>query len=167
MSELWVPTMEPPQIDEDTEREMISRLAELGITGVTDPALPSLRWEHRPFGRYINRWGRNLNELSEEGIWPKQILKRGAALALAAYREAGYFQIIDEDAFEIGALKMVMYGTTETFEISLSEDPRLQEVVAAATDTPELWEDKGGGMGQVLAIGAGSARYYLQQAIAA
>lgn len=166
MSELWVPAMEPPQIDEDAKNAMLSRLRERGVIKVASVAVTDIRDDHKPYDRHLDRWGRELNGLSEEGIWPLDALKMGAALALAAYREAGYYQTIDDTAVEIGDFVAEMQGVPDIYIMSLNEDLRLQAVIAAASRAPEFLDDEGG-MVQVLGLGAGSARHYLQQAIAA
>lgn len=91
---------------------------------------------------------------------------------MLAYRETGYYQELDEDAFEAGAEVAKVIGIPEAYEISCALDPKLSTLLVTVQETPELAEkaamaDMRGGYGQILTMGAGCVRHFLQQKVAA
>src|SRR5581483_5489618 len=121
---------------------------------------------HEPLGEYVDRLGFCLNNLSKEGPWPDRVVKVGSSLALLAYRETGYYNVIDEEAFQLGCLAAVASGVPETFISSARQDEGLQELVEGVLAIPDFTDNEGG-YRQVLEIGAACTRHYMQQALAA
>jgi hypothetical protein len=163
----WIPeTNKPPLIEEDAEKVLIERIQKEGIVPVSTDGFELIRLVHQPLGRYLNGMGRELNSLSAEGPWPARALKLGACLTMLAYYHSGYEQHVDEDAVAAGSLLAELGGIPETFAVSVSLDPLLVDFNRQVLSDTAL-RDEEGGFTQVVSIGSGVVRHYLQQAIAA
>ena len=164
---IWAPeTSKPPLLKEKAEQNVLRRIGTEGLTPVTTDGFDLIRLVHQPLGTYLNGLGRELNKLSEEGPWPARALKVGACLAIVAYYHSGYDQHIDEDALAAGSLLAELGGIPDTFTVSASLDPVLIDFNRQVTSVDAL-NDGGAGFAQVVGIGSGAVRHYLQQAIAA
>src|SRR6185436_7921569 len=104
MNDIWIPIAGPPLVDNDTKESFLEKLHEGETRNLTKSALPLIHEEHWPFGRFIDGFGQNLNRITDDEQWHEQTLKIGTALAIATYRESGYYQVIDVDAFGLGTL---------------------------------------------------------------
>ncbi len=166
MAELWIPTATPPQLSEEAQTAVLTFVLEEGVTPITKAALRTLQSEQEPLGEYLDRFGFNLNTQSTEGFWPERVLKMGASLTLLAYREMGYLHQIDTTSFEKGSAAALLQGIPEAYISSMYDDVGLVDLINTVVTTPELSNSEGG-YEQVLAIGAGCTRFYIQQAIAA
>lgn len=166
MTDLWLPETTPPQVSESARLTVLERVFQVGVGGMEQQALSLLETQHEPFAEYLNRLGFQLNNISAEGLWPERALKVGAALSALAYQESGYFQTIDEEAFAVGCMVADLESVPEAYVMSLCTDTGLQELLGAVHEAPDFAADRGG-YGQVLQIGAGCTRHFMQQAIAA
>ena len=167
MTDIWVPEIGPPQVSGDAEVIVLNRILEEGVTFVSGQEIDRLQEEHEPLAAYLDELGFDLNRLSEEGFWPERTLKIGAALSMLAYRETGYFQLIDTDHFELGKFVADLYGIPEAYASSFLEDSGLKALIDAITGAPDFKHDDGGGYAQVLSIGAGCVRHYMKHSLAA
>ena len=169
MSVLWLPETAPPQVSEEAQQTVALRLLTEGIVPISRTALSALETTHEPLATYIDRFGFDLNRFSMEGHWPERVLKIGASVGMLAYRETGYFQTVDEDAFALGAAQAIRDGIPEAYLSSRCQDQNLQALMSIVADAHELVEpaSDSGGYQQILDIGAGCVRYYMQQSLAA
>jgi hypothetical protein len=172
MSAIWIPETIPPQVTPLAEEALLGRVLEQGIDNITGEGLDVLRSEHVPLAEYLDRLGFTLNGLSTEGFWPDKVLKTAASVSILAYRETGYFQTVDEDIFNAGASIAATTGVPDAYTISCVLDSNLQNLLDTIQETPELIEVAAdrrhqGGYQQVVSIGGGCVRHYLQQALAA
>lgn len=170
---LWTPDIaSPPQLSEDAERSITLQVFERGVMPVANQALELLQNEDEAYADYLDRFGFELNRISSEGFWPERVLKVGAALTLLAYREASYVPVIDEETVNIGNTLAQLDGIPEAYLTALALDQTLGNLTGTILDAPDFSE-RGmgnvatGGYRQVLEIGAGCTRHYVQQAIAA
>ncbi len=166
MAELWIPQQTPPQISEEAQSVVLSLVLEEGITPIANTALLDLQYSEELLGEYLDRLGYDFNKISAEGFWPERVLKIGASLALLAYRETGYLQTINETAFEQANMIAMLEGIPEAYFSSTYADLGLVQLLDNVIEAPELREEDGGYY-QMLTIGAGCTRFYMQQAIAA
>lgn len=166
MHNFWVPEITPPQLSREAYENMSLKVLEHGIHDVAHKGLADLQTQHEPFAEYLDRLGFALNNISTEGLWPERTLKIGAAIALLGYQESGYFHLVDQTALEIGTLIAELEGIPEAFSMSFALDGNLVELLDTTHDAPDFKADQGG-YAQVLRIGAGCTRHYMQQAIAA
>lgn len=170
---LWTPDLAaPPQLSEEAERTVTLKVLEHGVIPVANHALEQLQNEDQAYADYLDRFGFTLNQLSTEGFWPERMLKIGAALTLLAYREASYVPTIDEEAVTIGNMLAQLDGIPEAYLTALTLDQKLNNLTGAIIEAPDFSErgmgsTDTGGYRQVLEIGAGCTRHYVQQAIAA
>lgn len=134
---------------------------------VIDKELARLQENDEPFGAYLDRFGFELNYKRPEGIWPARVLKMGATLAWIAYRASGYTQIIDDDAFSTGTFLAELWGVPDAYTTSYFEDYRLQRLMRLVLHNAPDLQEVGTGYAQVLTLGAGSTRHYLQPAVLA
>lgn len=73
---------------------------------------------------------------------------------------------VAEEILEAGSQLASEQGIPETYLSSLPQDPKLDYITSAIAEHRDM-QDPHGGYQQVLGIGAGCTRYYLQQALAA
>lgn len=172
-SDLWTPGFGvPPQVTPDAQISLLNRVIEEGIQPMVDDGLRILREESEPYAEYIDRFGFTLNQLSAEGFWPDKALKIGASLGMLAYRESGYFEAVDDDAFLVASERAKTVGIPEAYTISLIWDGSLINVLDGLREAPDISETAidvrhWGGQRQIIEMGAGCTRHYLQQALVA
>ncbi|HSH18017.1 MAG TPA: hypothetical protein VK978_01400 [Candidatus Saccharimonadales bacterium] len=169
MNGIWTPEYNPPQINE-TALTTVRLLLDEDYAGTINDATTDLDTRHDAFGSFLDQFGFALNKASEEGIWPAKTLKAAAAVTLLAYREAGIFTVIDEKAVKMGRFTAELYGIPDTYVVSMHDDKGLMRITDAVQEKPafndsHLAAQHTGGYGQVLQLGSGCARHYLQQAI--
>lgn len=138
---------------------------------VAKEGLSILLASQRPLARYVSSLGETLNAASHEGLWPSRALRMGAAFGMAAYHETGYYHEVDSRSLLTGAERALELGVPEAYQISYVLDSHLNSLLDIVQEVPDLREHANdsrdqGGYRQVLAIGAGCVRHYLQQAIA-
>jgi hypothetical protein len=172
MSDLWIPEYTPPQVTAEAEDAVLGQVLEFGLDRATRSGTEIIESTHEPLAEYLDRFGFALNTLAAEGLWADKVLKTGAAISMLAYRETGYFHEIDDESFDAGAEAAKVLGIPEAYNISFILDANLITLIEAVQDTPKLAEsasmpDMQGGYGQVLKLGAGCVRHFLQQSIAA
>ncbi len=171
MNSLWTPEVEPPQVTQAAEAVILQQTLEHGAVAVAKEGYKLIRTDHEPLVTYLDALGTVLDGQSAEGMWPSRILKLGASISALAYRETGYFHAIDTEALEAGELKARPLGIPEAYAISYVLDPGLQSLTVAVSEVPEFTEGAvvdrrdSGGFEQVMNIGAGCVRHYLQQAV--
>ncbi len=163
---LWLPETTPPQVTESARLTVLEQMLELGVGGIEHQGLELLEARHEPLADFLNRLGFQLNAISTEGMWPERVLKIGASLSALAYQESGYTQSVDENAIAFGSMLANIEGVPEAYVMSLYADAGLQELLGAVRETPDFARDQNG-YAQVLCIGAGCTRHFMQQSLAA
>ena len=166
MSDIWTPGYNPPQVSYEATLAMLEELVEDGYTPLVARGQELLHSAQESLGEYIDRLGFQLNGLSDAGPWPDIMVKIGSAIAMCAYRETGYFQIVDEEIFNVGCLLATIDGIPDTFFTSAQADKSLQTLLGNVLSLPDF-RDEEGGFQQIMTIGAGCTRYFMQQALAA
>ena len=166
MSNLWLPEATPPQVSDEARLTVLERVLAVGIGETERQGLALIQAKHEPLAVYLDRFGFSLNNVSAEGLWPERVLKIGASLSALAYQESGYFQTVDDEALAVGTMIAEIDGIPDVYELSLCTDGGLLELVDAVHDAPDFATDQGG-YAQILYIGAGCTRHFMQQAIAA
>jgi hypothetical protein len=169
MNTLWTPENLPPQLSETATVEF-QTLLQHDVAPVLNRAFVELEEENEPFATFLDEFGFNLNQASSEGIWPERALKTGAAVTLLAYRQEGITNAVDERAIELGRFVAELHGVPTTYLERALEDSQLQKLTTALSKNPlydesKLIPENQGGYLQVLELGSGCARHYLQQAI--
>lgn len=155
-----------PRVSQDARANLSLLMGEKGVPAIVATGREIIRTKHAPLAGYIIRLGQRYNTLSTEGPWPLAALKMGASLSIVAYQDSGYSQEVDECAIEFGTLLAELDGIPDAYLLSLNADSGLSDVPAEVIEIDHI-RDKGGGIVQMLGIGAGCARHYLQQAITA
>ena len=166
MTFLWTPEHDAPQLSETAKTTVEVLMLEHGVVEVGRFYFSRLDSDHEAFAEYLDRFGDALNNLAPESLWPERTLKTGAVIAMLAYQQAGYLQTIDDQAIAIGEIAADIEGIPDAYSVRLHADPLLVELMGTAQNSRDFKVDEGG-YAQVLDIGAGCTRHYLQQAIAA
>lgn len=168
MNSIWLPEKEPPLVDGDAITKIMDRVLERGLVAIAYRELSVLKKESKAFNAFVKNFGTKLNELSTEGPWPDRAFKMGVALARVAYSESGYYQVIDGDAVDSGNFLAELWGEPDIYQTRYHEDESLRILVQAAIDNaPDLVPDPELGYSQIITIGAGATRHYLQPAVLA
>lgn len=149
-------------------------------------AWEELSREDEPLGEYVGQLGNALDTSSTDGLhvlipkskyagseiegyWAQGVLKMGSAIALSAYRETGYHEVVDEQVLQTGVLFAELGGIPHSYAVSSQEDAGLVSLVEVLVEADELREAAVGPQADVLRnilfIGAGCTRHYLQQAV--
>lgn len=165
MAELWIPEQQPPQVSEAAAATVAVQLLDEGLAATSNAGLDRLQTTQDAFGGYLDRFGFDLNQRFTEGLWPERVLKIGASLAFLAYRETGYFQDIDNDAFQLRQALAELEGIPAAYISSLFADEQLLSVIDTAQAAPDLQAPDPSAYRQVFGLGAGCMRYYLQAAV--
>ena len=166
MSSFWVPESTPPQVTQIAADAVLLELLDGGVIDTTARYLHRLEEDNELLGTYVDALGLELNKLTDDSDWPRRILRLGAASAYFAYRETGYYQTVTTEAFQIGSQLAALEGVPEAYVRSLVSDPLLESLLSTVKDTVIVGNEDAG-VTQVLHIGAGCTRHFLQQAIAA
>lgn len=167
MSNIWRPELQPPLATDDAIQTVMDNVMSEGVFAVTNAVYARLQSEDEPFGEYLDRFGYGLNQVSAEGLWPERILKMGAALAKVAYVKSGYYQVIDSDVFDSGTFLAELWGVPDAYQTSFIEDPGLQKLIRMVLEKAPDLQNEDRGYEQIIEIGAGSTRHYLQPAVLA
>lgn len=166
--ELWTPDILPPQITPEAKLAVLEQVTGAGISATTGEKIPELQEEQEALALYLDQFGFDLNQRSTEGIWPERALKIGATVAFLAYKESGYTLALDKQTFEMYSMLAELEGIPEAYLTSMHYDFELLDLTLALRASKELeTPDRCDGYGQIIGIGAGCRRYYLQQAMAA
>ncbi|HSH55797.1 MAG TPA: hypothetical protein VK983_03155 [Candidatus Limnocylindrales bacterium] len=172
MNTLWVPEKTPPQVTESAEQTLLLTAFDVGIFEMAEQGTEILHTEQEPLASYIDRFGFALNKYYEdEASWAGKVLKVGASIGVLAYRDSGFYEVIDDACIESGTMLAKETGIPEAYAIQPLLDPHLASLLETIQETPLLGEynvdpSQRGGYAQVLTIGAGCVRHYLQQALA-
>lgn len=167
MSELWQPGRLEPQVSDEAGQAVIEQVLAEGPVAVSRGAEERLGCEHEALMGYLDRFGFELNNLSDERFWPERVLKIGASLSLLAYRETGYYQCVGEDKMAISASLAEMEGIPEAYFSSLFDDQGLARLMSGISEARPFVAPDASGYRQILDVGAGCVRYHLQNALAA
>lgn len=167
MSVFWLPEATPPQLSDESVTTIETRILEDGIAEACKPGLQRLENSTAGFATYLDQLGFNLNDLSDEGLWPARVLKIGASLTWAAYREAGYSQPIDDESLAISHAIAGLEGVPDAYFSSLWQDQRLLSLIETVSEAQLFNTYSYGGYRQMLDMGAGCVRFYMQGALAA
>lgn len=169
MSLLWIPERSEPQVTKEA-REALT--AEFKEAGSIVPLIKTGREvinneEHQAFRSYIDELGFDLNCRSLEGAWPHRALKSGGSIAMHAYRKAGYQQNIGEFALTTGQFAAEIDGIPEAYFSSLNEDFNLTAIMMMVLESDDLRAPDPSGYYEVMGIGAGCVRFYMEKELAA
>lgn len=166
MTELWLPAVTPPQISEEAHELVIAEVLEKGLIDTSRRAQASLSLEDQALSNYIDKLGHEMSFASPDIPWHKNVLRLGAGLAWRAYRETGYYQAIDEH-FATGEILAELDGIPEAYLTSLECDLKLISLIDHSIEDGVEAVLQRVDIKQVLGIGAGCVRFYLQQAVVA
>lgn len=167
---LWLPEHTPPQVTEEAKEQVSQQLLEHGLSVVAEEALHALQTDCDPLAAYLDELGFTLNQVSAEGLWASRLLNIGAAITFFAYREADYFPPINKLTIELGQMTAKAEGIPEAYVTSLHSDYALMDLLQTISESYVFREDTllttdQGGFRQVLDLGAGCTRFYMQQAL--
>lgn len=167
MNAIWTPELTPPQLTDEAVRLLCLQIEEEGVQEVATRALVTLQNEDEALAVCLDEFGMALNASTPEGIWPAKILMAGAALARQAYREAGFIDTVDENAVGLGRMIAEVSGIPDTYVMSVHEDTRLLDMTMQTAQLPAFDDShklvaNRGRYTQVLGLGAGFTRHYLQ-----
>lgn len=167
MELLWSPLRNQPQVSPAVETELVSEIAHGGITDVTVEGLKILRRHQGLLLDYLESMGLILNNLTHECGWPSHTLRIGSAVAMYAYYETGYEHNVESEAVNMGYLAAQIEGIPKAYFSSLGRDDKLAKIMEATTKSSTFDAPDSDGYKQVLDIGAGCVRFFMEQALAA
>jgi hypothetical protein len=170
MSEIWVPEYDPPQVSAEAQQAVSMVLLDGDVPTITNSLEEEVLKVNEPLDEYIDQLGSEMC-MAKNNLMPLPVLRFSTVLALQAYRESGFDQIIDEEAWEVGTFTAGWEGIPTTYLISLVQDPGLQAVVDLAAVKLETSRIEPANLGRgyryIMEIGAGCARHYLKSALEA
>jgi hypothetical protein len=169
MTLFWLPETTPPQVSDVAVDTVLSRVLQEGVIATSKAALQTLEADEENLAGYLDRFGFDANAISDEGYWPERVLKIGASLTLLAYRESGYTQTISDERLAVSAALANLEGVPEAYFSSYWQDAGLQSLISSVGDADSFQGPlvESAGYHQLLDMGAGCVRFYLQGAVAA
>ncbi len=166
MSELLIPDTKPPQLSEYARDVVIQKISEKGLINTSLSAREAFSSKYQKLSDYIDILGIEMSFKSKDLHWHKDAIRIGAGLAWYAYYETGFFQNIDTH-FDSAETLAKRDGVPETYLSSLVCDQKLTSLINVSIQKgPEMALQRSD-IRQVLDIGAGCVRFYLQQAVIA
>ncbi len=163
MENLWIPEQKPPQIKPEVTDAILDRILGEGLTKVYQDTLPVFRDTQALLRE-------QLKGVKTEGLEDKRpilAVRAATVLTVFAYQESGYDQEVDGEAWYLGNMDAELEGVPEAFIKSVYLDNELQRLLEVIPETPEFHDGaEKYDYPQLLKIGGGSVRHYLQYAIA-
>lgn len=164
MSEFWIPPATQPQVSEQARLRLTEKFLEAGVVRPAVNAFYEMSETEELLGNYALELGAMMGEVGSQIKWHKNVLKIGAGIAYASYRESGYKNRIDEN-FAIAELMAEIEGVPESYIFSLSDDQNLISVIDTSLSEGTNMVLQRPELRHVLNVGAGLVRYYFEQAI--
>lgn len=168
MTDIIIPRHNPPQVATAVREKLANDMLAHGLWNLWDTALPVFSIKHRDLKDFVASFVFEQSGTLIEDERPRRAFRVGAVVAGLAYLQSGFDQNVEGDVFSLANLDAKLEGIPDVFVLSYAVDPELQNLVSLMLDTPEMQDGAElGSYEQILAIGAGCTRHYLQYAVAA
>lgn len=172
MADLFLPEATPPLVTPEAKDEVSTEILTLGIVGLWEEAVVDF-YERQPILFHHILEGCNFLDAEGNSInddRPDRVFRTGAVIAERAYVKSGFDLSVDNpDKFDIAFWEAEWTGIPDAYLVKGIADTALQDLLAVMLDVPQMQDgaEEYGGYEQILGIGAGFTRHYLQHELAA
>lgn len=163
MTDIWTPDLSTPLLTFDAVTEVCNLLVQ-NPTRTMKRTVSDLEDDHRYVYKYVERIGKLVEDVTGAKGLAKSVLI-GAAVSSFAYKEAGFYPIIDSDVMIRSADYISQTPPPEVFDTATMADPELCDLLKSIAPTMDMVSEEGGTV-HSLRIGAGCTRIFFGHGLA-